>query len=165
MLPTTDQVNYFLKTQDTPVSSKIIAKHFGCTAPDINRSRDGYIGIYQNPDVSSRHYLHRIKTELLAIMPQPDNCIVCLEALPQFPVSMGCCSAKMCSPCTSKCMERNFKCPQCGLIPDWVVKMDVYVEDVEDVDLLTERIARLQAQVDVLQGRAGRQEDLTYDSE
>ena len=149
MLPTTQQVNEYLTTQTEPVSSKIIAQHFQCTTKDINRNRENYIGIYSNPDVVNVDYLHSIKVPVqvhvptidtetttnedlqsqwdepepqpLALPePEPEKCAVCLEDLPQFPVSWGCCSAKMCSGCAKQCVEISLKCPACRTVPDFL---------------------------------------------
>ena len=60
-LPTTQQFMDYLRAQPLPVSSKTIAKHFKCTARDINHGRPDYIGVYENSDVINEDYMHSVK--------------------------------------------------------------------------------------------------------
>ena len=144
-LPTTQQVNNYLMTQDQPVSSKTIAKHLGCTTKDVNRSRDGYIGIYKNPDISSDNFM-------------PEECSVCLEEIVRFPISWGCCTAKMCSRCATQICSRDDtpRCPVCRSRPPFIQAIEgiepitpppsprVAVANVHEA-LMTQLRARLQA--------------------
>jgi len=168
-LPTTQQVNNYLMTQDQPVSSKTIAKHLGCTTKDVNRSRDGYIGIYKNPDISSDNFMHtwvggvnepepvpEPVTE--PVINPPEECSVCLEELVRFPISWGCCTAKMCSRCATQICSRDDtpRCPVCRSRPPFIQAIEgiepitpppsprVAVANVHEA-LMTQLRARLQA--------------------
>ena len=61
-LPTTNQVFEYVR-KNPGISSKEIASHFTCKTTDINKSRENYIGIYENEKIKNKDYKHYAESE------------------------------------------------------------------------------------------------------
>jgi len=133
-LPTTQQVIDYVREHPN-CKSKDIANHFKCNTKDINRDRDGYVGVYKNPEIVNENYTHRLKD-----VPEPEvqpiddespsfYCCIKQEQVQGFPVMLGCCSdGKMCRDAyleyIDHCNDANPTCPACRskLYPDaWTI--------------------------------------------
>lgn len=133
-LPTTQQVIDYIREHPN-CKSKDIANHFKCNTKDINRDRDGYVGVYKNPEIVNENYTHRLKD-----VPEPEvqpiddespsfYCCIRQEQVQGFPVMLGCCSdGKMCKDAYLEYIDHsedtNAPCPACRskLYPEaWTV--------------------------------------------
>ncbi len=162
MLPTTQQVIDYVREHPN-CKSKDIANHFKCNTKDINRDRDGYVGVYKNPEIVNENYTHRLKD-----VPEPEvqpiddespsfYCCIKQEQVQGFPVMLGCCSdGKMCRDAyleyIDHCNDANPTCPACRskLYPDawtivwhnggllWPRRSDLGVPDEDEAYLVRE---------------------------
>lgn len=133
-LPTTQQVTDYVR-QHPNCKSKEIANHFKCNTKDINKDRDGYVGVYKNSDIVSENYTHRLKDVPVPEVQPIDNerpsfyCCIKQEQVQGFPVMLGCCSdGKMCKDAYIDYIDHsedtNASCPACRskLYPEaWTV--------------------------------------------